>query len=407
MSEHFIQIQCPSCASTEVELISPQTYRCRHCSSTFLYRDPRPPAPPPVPPPQPSVATNHWGPAPQVQPTHVYVATHGSSAGRWIAWVVVMLVVFGGSGVSAFVAWFNGSRAATSTSPTPSTTASTPQAPKPTPLVAAPAQVPTVAAAETPKPAEAQAEPEPDVKADAVDLKEYQSLSGCGCRTDVDGDGRKDQLDLYLRAGSSAVISSQGTDHFVDLSFAVAGEGVEPFALPTTEETAPATRYHAGRFGLGVGCEGDTMVIAALGAVSGWSIAKHELRWTRPLEPAFSRFAEGKAAVDCKPISVSAGVARVHTEGGSKSLRVDTGDEADRTSTRPSSSASSSSKPSPPKPEPKPEPAPAPKAEDAKPKPEPRPRAKPKPSPPPVPPPEPAGGGKKRKKKGKKAEKDP
>jgi hypothetical protein len=398
VGEHFIQIQCPSCASTEVELVNQQqTYRCRHCSSTFVFRDPRPQAPQiAAPPPQ-----SAWGPQHQAaQP--VYVAVHTPSAGRWIAWVIVMLVVFGGSGISAFIAFFN---AATTTATSPTATP-TVQPTKPVPKSAAAlphTSKPAIAAETKPTPTPSAEEPaKPEVAAiPEIDLQQYQALSGCGCRADVERDGRKDQIDLYLRAGASTVISPTGTDNFVNTTFAVAGEGLKPFDLPATEETAPATKYNAGRIGIGVGCENDTLVIAALDKVSAWSLSKREVMWTKPLSPAFSRFAEGKASVNCSAITVNGGVAHVRTEGGMKQFRIDTGDDA--TASRPSSSSSSPSKsPSPTKTEPaKPEPI---KPVPSKTEPSKTDATKKKQSKPPIPP-VPPPDDKKKGKKGKRAAK--
>lgn len=315
-------------------------------------------------------------------------------------WVIVMLVVFGGSGVSAFIAFFN---AATTTATAPTTSTPTVQATKPVPKPSAAlphTSKPAVAATTTPTPTPPAEDPaKPEVAAvPAIDLQQYQALTGCGCRGDVERDGRKDQIDLYLRAGASTVISPTGTDNFVNTTFAVAGEGLKPFDLPATEETAPATKYHAGRIGMGVGCENDTMIIAALDKVSAWSLSKHELMWTKPLSPAFSRFAEGKASVNCSAITVNGGVAHVRTEGGMKQLRIDTGDDA--TTSRPSTSPSPSKPPTPTKTEPakaaeptKPVPA---KTEPEKSEPK---KKQSKPPIPPVPPPD----DKKKGKKGKRA----
>jgi hypothetical protein len=397
VGEHFIQIQCPSCASTEVELVNQQqTYRCRHCSSTFVFRDPRPQAAPPqhaAPPPQ-----SAWGPQHHAaQP--VYVAMHTpSSAGRWIVWVFVMLVVFGGSGISAFIAFFNAATT-TTTSPTATPTVQ-PTKPVPKPSTVLPHTSKPAIVAETKPTPPAEDPPKSEVAAvPEIDLQKYQALSGCGCRGDVERDGRKDQIDLYLQAGASTVISPTGTDNFVNTTFAVAGEGLKPFDLPATEETAPATKYNAGRIGIGVGCENDTMIIAALDKVSAWSLSKREVVWTKPLSPAFSRFAEGKASVNCSAITVNGGVAHVRTEGGMKQLRIDTGDDA--TTSRPSSSTPSKS-PTPAKTEPaKPaeptKPVPA-KTEPEKSEPK---KKQSKPPIPPVPPPD----DKKKGKKGKRAAK--
>jgi hypothetical protein len=325
------------------------------------------------------------------------VAVHTPSAGRWIAWVIVMLVVFGGSGISAFIAFFNAATT-TATSPTAIPTVK-PTKPVPKPAAALPHESRPAIAAET-KPTPSAEEPaEPEVAAiPVIDLQQYQALSGCGCRADVERDGRKDQIDLYLQAGASTVISPTGTDNFVNTKFAVAGEGLKPFDLPATEATAPATKYNAGRIGIGVGCENDTMIIAALDKVSAWSLSKREVVWTKPLSPAFSRFAEGKASVDCSTITVNGGVAHVRTESGMKQFRIDTGDDA--TTSRPSSSASPSKSPSPTKTEPAKPTKPVPAKTEPE-KSEPTKKKQSKPPIPPVPPPD----DKKKGKKGKKAAK--
>jgi hypothetical protein len=426
MSQHFIQIQCPGCGSHEVDVLQPPTYRCQHCESTFILKGPPRPAPPPrQAPAPPRPPPNNYGPTPYNPQTTVYVH-HGSGGGgafRFVIWAFVLLMIIGGSTLSTFLGVFSGLG---SSIPDVSIDVEPPKtgedkdkdkdkdkddAPKrgDKPLSMFGQTDETKAAGEGEAPTEDDPAGETPSEDGPIDLAKYQALAGCGCRTDADGDGKRDQIDLYLKASSGTVISSVGTEHFVHLTFAAAGEGLKPFDLPVTEDSAPASKYHAGRFDLGVGCEEDTMIIAALGKASAWSLEKKSLLWTRDLDPPFSRFAEGKAAVDCKPISVSAGVARIRSGGATVEARVDNGEDADRGRSSAGSSAgdkkpSPSSKPQPssntkPDPELKPGPEPESKPEPEPDKPGPKPKTKPRPKPP-VPPPDAAGGKKKGKKKG-------
>ena len=223
---------------------------------------------------------------------------------------------------------------------------------------------------------------------EGTSLDGFQKLKGCSCRA------KAGAVELHLRASSGGTsITSSGTRHTMQLSFAAKAGSGTPFTLPTTSKTAPANEYTRGRFPLGMGCDDDTLVIATERSVTGWSISKRTAEWTQTLPASYGDVRPSDTpSLDCKSLSVGSGAVSVRAGGKTVRLDLESGEPASSKGSSKSSSASSKPSPSPtqpdsnptppkPKPDPKPEPKPEPKpdakpAPDTKPAPEPKPDAK-------------------------------
>ncbi len=216
---------------------------------------------------------------------------------------------------------------------------------------------------------------------EGTSLDTYQKLKGCSCRAMAGA------VELHLRAASGGTtITGSGTHRTMELSFAAKAGSGPPFTLPTTSRTAPADTYKMGRFPLGMGCDGDTLVIAAERSVTAWSLSKRTAEWTQPLPESYGAVRPSDPpALDCKSLSVGGGTVSVRAGGETVRLDLESGEPAGRK--RGSKPSSSSSKPTPSEPKPPdskpaaPDPKPDPKPSDSKPtppKPEPGPRTDPK-----------------------------
>ena len=207
---------------------------------------------------------------------------------------------------------------------------------------------------------------------EGTSLDGFQKLKGCSCRA------KAGPVELHLRASSGGtIITGSGTRRAVQLSFAAKAGGGTPFTLPTTSETAPANEYTRGRFPLGMGCGGDTLVIATEDSVTGWSLSKRTAQWTQTLPGSYGDVRPGDTpSLDCKSLSVGGGAVTVRAGGKTVRLDLESGEPAsNKGSSKPSSS---SSKPSPAPTPPDSDPTPAePKPADTKPKPKPAPEPEP------------------------------
>jgi len=226
---------------------------------------------------------------------------------------------------------------------------------------------------------------------EGTSLDTFQKLKGCSCRA------KAGAVELHLRASSGGTtITGSGTRHTMQLAFAAKAGSGTPFTLPTTSKTAPANEYTRGRFPLGMGCAGDTLVIATERSVTGWSISDRTAEWTQTLPASYGDVSPSDTpSLDCKSLSVSGGAVSVRAGGKTVRLDLETGKPASSKGSSKSSSGSSKPSPAPTQPDSAPTPA-KPKPADTKPadtKP-----AQPKPAPP-KPEPAPATDAKKKKKK--------
>ncbi len=371
-------------------------YECNHCSTTFVNQA-QPPAPPPAPSRQlKAPVVNSYGPQTYGAPT-VTVVHHAAPASRfrWGWWLFMMLFAFGAPAIGAVVTFLQ-SAEATKTAKASSTavTSTSPKTPTSSPQVQ-----PRRPGASTSNPspssdddAEAEAEAESktsddQARGEGTSLDEFMALKGCSCRA------KSGPVDLHTRYdGGDTTITGSGTTRSMQLSFAVKTTGQTPFTLPLAADTAPASSYPMGRFPLGVGCEGDTLVIASGRSLTAWSLSDRKAVWTRALPSSFGDVQPAdKPAIDCKSVSVRGGTASLRVGGKSVKARLSDGETPGATPSRSKSA---------PNPEVKPEPAPEPESD-------PKPDASPKPSPAPTPEDTPtkAGKKKKKKKKGKKKKK--
>ncbi len=261
---------------------------------------------------------------------------------------------------------------------------------------------PTSPSAEADKPTTDADDSQANSAGEGTSLDTFQKLKGCSCRA------KAGTVELHLRAsGGGTRITSSGTRHTMELAFAAKAGSGTPFTLPTTSKTAPANEYTRGRFPLGMGCDGDTLVIATERSVTAWSLSDRTAEWTQTLPDSYGNVRPNETpSLDCKSLNVGSGAVSVRAGGKTVRLDLETGEPVSskggtKGTTKPSSG---SEKPSPPPTQPDTEPAPAkPKPADAKPAPA---DTKPKPpKPEPEPAPETDTAKKKKKKKGKKKKK--
>ncbi len=393
MAGPFIAIQCPQCSSTDVTLRGGGHYQCNHCSTTFVNQAARPSAPPerrqlkaPV--------VNSYGPQ-----NHAPVTVHHAAPAarfRWGWWLFMMLFTLGAPAIGGIITYLQSAKATQTAAQTATKVVSTN-----TPTIAtAPSQVqPHRSDAKTPyAKAAADVDASPDdsedsASAESTSLDGFQALRGCSCRA------KSGTVDLHTRYdGGSTTITTTGTTRSMGLSFAVEVQGRTPFSLPLTSTTAPAKRYPMGRFPLGVGCSGDTLVIASGRALTAWSLTDRKALWTQELPASFGDVRPADApAIDCKSLSVRGDVASVRVGGQTVAARLADGEPP--SSKRPKVEPEPAPPPKPDAPKPSPTP-------DTTPKPSPAPDATPKPVPEPSPDDAaPSKGKKKKKKKGKKKKK--
>lgn len=226
---------------------------------------------------------------------------------------------------------------------------------------------------------------------EGTSLDGFQKLKGCSCRAKAGSVG------LHLRAqGGGTSISAAGTRSTMNLSFAAKVGGGTPFTLPTTSKTAPANQYTRGRFPLGMGCDGDTLVIATERSVTAWSLSNRTAEWTQTLPESYGNVRPSDTpSLDCKSLSVSGGAVSIRAGGKTTRLDLESGEPASSKGGSKASSKPTPTEPKQPDSQPKPEPKPEPKASDNK-------------AAPPTPEPKTAPQGdakKKKKKKGKKKKK--
>ncbi len=229
------------------------------------------------------------------------------------------------------------------------------------------------------------------VAGEGTSLDGFQKLQGCSCRA------KAGAVELHLRAeAGGTTITSAGTRSTVRFTFAAKAGSTTPFNLPATSATAPAREYTKGRFPLGMGCDGDTLVLAAERSVTAWSLSERTARWTQTLPESYGDVNPSDTpSLDCKSLSVSGGT--VSVQAGGKTVRLDLGSgepTSSKSASKPSAGGSTPSPSEPKKPDPAPTPSePKPAPSDSKP-------APPKPEPTPS-----ADTKKKGKKKGKKGKK--
>ncbi|MBV1857900.1 MAG: hypothetical protein KUG77_05765 [Nannocystaceae bacterium] len=358
----FLAIQCPSCASTDVTLRGGGNYECNHCSTSFV-RKQQPQAPPPPPQPRPlNVPVNSYGPqvhAPTVAPVQVQV-TAPRRTGCMSA--VIMLFAFGVPLVGAGASFWQSHRATqagqTAAAEAMARVTGTPTKPKPPTQVVLRTSRSTLTAPSEPskepdEPTSDAPDSQPNAAGEGTSLDMYQELKGCSCRAKVG------PVNLHLRAaGGGTTVTASGTRSTMKLSFAAKAGSGTPFTLPTTSKTAPATEYTRGRFPLGMGCAGDTLVIAAERSVTAWSLGTRTAQWTQTLPQTYGNVRPSETpSLDCKSLSVSGGA--VSVRAGGKTIRLDLKSGELEDSKGGSKPNSGSRKPLPTEPK-APDPAPAP-----------------------------------------------
>jgi hypothetical protein len=270
----FVTIRCPSCGSGDVRALEHGRFACGHCQSSFLYTGGR-------------VAR---GPDREPPP---------SSGAALVVIVSIVLLVFGGAfffiffaagDVAVSVPSARAEAIAVAEAPVPIAVAP----PRPTPAVAPPPPPSGIAVPEEPK-------LEAEVDATPPQLSDYQMLRGCGCPKNIA------QL-MVLSNGRTTMLSDAGMTITRHLEFAAVGADKTLWRMPITDTSAPAAHYDRGDISMGVGCKNDTMVVAAGMHVSAWSLSKHTLLWSHPLDAPFGKYGIGDGAsmgIDCETLRPS------------------------------------------------------------------------------------------------------
>lgn len=270
-------------------------FACTHCQSSFLYTGARV-----VPPP--------------------HVARTPDSGGLLVVIVSIVLMVFAGA---VFFLYYAAGEVVGHTVTSPPTVEVAPRASAP---VAIPERAVPVMAARPPDTATPRATPQapspqtppPQVEADRAppQLSDYQVLTGCGCAKD------KVQF-LVLSNGRTTTISNAGLTVTRNLEFAVLAADRTLWRMPTTETSAPASAYDKGDISMGVGCQDDTLVVAAGMGVSAWSLTKHTLLWSHTLAAPFGKYGTGDGStmgIDCD--TLRPGKDSISVRAGKRSVKL-------------------------------------------------------------------------------------
>lgn len=298
----FITIRCPSCGSGDVRALEAGRFACGHCQSSFLYTG---------------------GPR-LVRPDGPRPAASAATGGVLVVVVALTLLVFGGAVFFLFFA-----AGESSVGPSVARAPAVAVASSPTPIAVQPIPRPPTPAVAVPEPEHTpQVERAAPVEAGPLVISDYQQLHGCSCA----GDNKGARLDLHARAvGKTTTISGDGIRITRELAFALAATGDEPWALATTAETAPAASYDTNGITIGVGCKGDTVVIAAGTVVSAWSRSKRALLWSQPLPGPYGAFGDrpgNDLGLDCKTLRPSKDA--ITLRAGNRSVKLALADGAKR-----------------------------------------------------------------------------
>lgn len=324
----FIPVHCPACGSADVAQV-PGGYRCHHCSSLFVRNQAPPVAPPPVQPPRQGVQS-YGGAPPSVTTGPQYGASTGSSGSGRVASFVVFAVV---AAISTIVYFVNqrsskelmaeqaAKQQANAVSP-PSTPKVTEQ-PRPTVVRGTPPSKPPpqVAAA-----ADVAEEPEP------IRAETYQPLKGCTCKTDLDGDGDKERVQLASKVRAvGSMITSAGTSRVIGYDFIVRSKGLDPIRLPLTKQTAPPSERRGNVLELGMACDKDHLFLAAGSNASSWSSRDAKWSWNAELpasyRPKNALPDRGNVMINCNKLPLSKDELAVRLVGGVVRLSTKNGEE--------------------------------------------------------------------------------
>lgn len=270
----FVTIRGPSCGSGDVRALEHGRYACGHCQSSFRYTGER-----------------------MSRPV-VAVERPQSSGGALVAVVAVVMLVFGGA---VFFLFFAAADVPASPPTARAEAIAVAAAPRPV-VVPTPRPVPVVA---PPRPTGIATPIEPEIQAEVdaspPQLDDFQELRGCACARSI--------ARLHVQSkGRTTMLSDAGLTTTRHLEFAVVAEATSLWRMPTTEASAPAVSYTKGDISMGVGCNGDTLVIAAGTSVSAWSLSRHTLLWSHTLDAPFGKFADGTTSdmgIDCETLRPS------------------------------------------------------------------------------------------------------
>lgn len=318
MARPFVPVRCPSCGSGDVGPEGGQGYRCTHCETTFI----------------PNPASPAAG-------TDTGEASQDRTQGGWKGLLTTAFVLLLGPAV----VWL-GTHQDTSAS-TPKVHAPKPQATraaKPSTRVSPsweprlkPVLQPRPAAAATPKePKEPEApkvEPESGAEPEPIRAEAYQTLRGCSCKADFDGDGKAEKVQLAVKSTAVGTwITSAGTSREFAFDFIVRPPAGEPFRLELTKETAPPRRRRGEVLKLGMACQADRLLFASDSTASSWSLRTQKLEWTKTLPASYTpKASKGRSegpAISCSRLPVKRDQLSVRLPGGAVELGVADGTES-------------------------------------------------------------------------------
>jgi hypothetical protein len=127
--------------------------------------------------------------------------------------------------------------------------------------------------------------------------------------------------------GSAFELLSQS--YLFELSWSLAVGTVGWLELSGDETTAPPSQVQGQRVGLGIACAGDTVVVAALDRVTGWSIGRRRRLWSTTFAGTYPRGSAGggdELALNCGRLTIRNDVVAVPLEGGGRaSVRLSDG----------------------------------------------------------------------------------
>lgn len=134
-------------------------------------------------------------------------------------------------------------------------------------------------------------------------------LQGCTCTGKVAGKRVRARLAVQVQAASGDGTPVIDLRYFLDVA-----EQLHP--LRAGEASAQLARAAARRLGIGMGCHGDTVAIAAGDRVTGWSLVDGSMRWDVTLDAPYRHRgtpAEQGISTACDQMRVRAGRVRVPT----------------------------------------------------------------------------------------------
>ncbi len=217
---------------------------------------------------------------------------------------------------------------------------SVPEASRPVPAVAArPSPPPTPIVTPEPEPEPEpevsspapEVEPEPEPEPKPIRVEAYQTLRGCSCKADIDGDGKSEKVQLAVKASAVGTwITSAGTSREFAFDVIVRSPKSEPFRLPIRKDTAPPKRRRGERLELGMGCQGDRLLFAADSKASSWSLKDREVVWTQELPAPYTPGGRSRGpgpGINCRTLSVRKGLVSVRLPGGTVKLQTSDGQE--------------------------------------------------------------------------------